>query len=258
MGNPESGSRFPAEVSGMRTSGHGTPETGREKYQRTDKERITEREKEIATMKKMIKRTISILLAVMIMVTAIPVMAAETYYDIHTSETNLLIPGSYEDYNIGSVGKAKATVKSSNTKIATVKVKKGVIWVHAKKPGKVTIITKIGKKTYKTKLTILKYENPISSVKIGNTTIKGNRFNKATTIYLSYSKYQNKKQKIKLNLKKGWKLRALSYSQRNWNMDKALKNGGSVKISGGKGFYLWIYAENTKLKRTQYINIVFK
>ena len=51
-------------------------------------------------MKKMIKRTISILLAVMIMVTAIPVMAAETYYDIHTSETNLLIPGSYEDYNI--------------------------------------------------------------------------------------------------------------------------------------------------------------
>ena len=84
MGNPESGSRFPAEVSGMRTSGHGTPETGREKYQRTDKERITEKEKETAIMKKMMKRTISILLAVMIMVTAIPVMAAETYYDIHT------------------------------------------------------------------------------------------------------------------------------------------------------------------------------
>ena len=148
-------------------------------------------------MKNIMKKVISLLLAVMIMVTAIPVMAEEPYYDIHTIETNLLIPGSYEDYNIGSIGKAKATVKSSNTKIATVKVKKGVIWVHAKKPGKVTITTKIRKKTYKTKLTILKYENPISSVKIGKTTIKGNRFNKATTIYLSYSKYQNKKQKIK-------------------------------------------------------------
>ena len=79
-------------------------------------------------------------------------------------------------------------------------------------------------------------------------------YKRQTTIYLSYSKYQNKKQKIKLNLKKGWKLRTLSYSQRNWDMDKALKNGGSVKISGGKGFYLWICAENTKLKRTQYIN----
>ena len=209
-------------------------------------------------MKSIMKKAVSLLLAVMIMMTAIPVMAAETYYNIHTSETNLLIPGFYQDYNIGSIGNAKATVKSSNTKIATVKIKKGVIWVHAKKPGKVTITTKIGKKTYKTKLTILKYENPVSSVKIGNTTVKGSRFNKATTIYLSYSKYQNKKQKIKLNLKKGWKLRAVSYSQRNWDMDKALKNGGTVKISGGKGFHLWICTENTKIKRTQYIDIVFK
>lgn len=70
------------------------------------------------------KKVISLLLAVMIMVTAIPVMAEEPYYDIHTSETNLLIPGSYEDYNIGSIGKAKATVKSSNTKIADSESKK--------------------------------------------------------------------------------------------------------------------------------------
>lgn len=209
-------------------------------------------------MKNVMKKAMSLLLAVMIMMTAIPVMAAETYYNIHTSETNLLIPGSYQDYNIGSIGNAKATVKSSNTKIATVKIKKGVIWVHAKKPGKVTITTKIGKKTYKTKLTILKYENPVSSIKIGNTTVKGSHFNNDTTVYLSYSKYQNKKQKIKLNLKKDWKLRAISYSQRNWDMDKALKNGGTVKVSGGKGFYLWICAENTKIKRTQYLNIVFK
>ena len=209
-------------------------------------------------MKNIMKKAISLLLAVMIMLTAIPVMAAEPYYDIHTSETNILMPGSYEDYNIGSVGTAKATAKSSNTKIATVKIKKGVIWVHAKKQGKVTITTKVGKKTYKTRLTFLNYVNPVSSVKIGSTTVKESRFNKTDTIYLSYSKYQNKKQKIKFNLKKGWKLRAISYLQRNWDMDEALKNGGSVKIAGGKGFSIWVCAENTKIKRTQYINIVFK
>lgn len=39
VGNPESGSRFPTEVPGMRASGYGPPEAGREKYQRVDKKK---------------------------------------------------------------------------------------------------------------------------------------------------------------------------------------------------------------------------
>lgn len=51
VGNPESGSRLPTEVPGMRASGYGTPEAGREKYQRVDKKSIKEREREMVMKK---------------------------------------------------------------------------------------------------------------------------------------------------------------------------------------------------------------
>ena len=37
VGNSQSRRRFSPEVSGMRTPGHGIPQTGRKKYQRADK-----------------------------------------------------------------------------------------------------------------------------------------------------------------------------------------------------------------------------
>lgn len=37
--------------------------------------------------------------------------------------------------------------------------------------GKTVITTKVGNKTFKTNVTVYKYANPISSIKIGSTTI---------------------------------------------------------------------------------------
>ena len=259
VGNPESGSGFPTEMPGMRASGYGTPEAGREKYQRTDKERITEREKEIAVMKKMMNRTISILLAVMIMVTAIPVMAA--------SQTSVYIPkksiytwypsftgGKYEIYH-GMVSGAKATVKSDNTKVVTARFVKNELLVTLKKPGTANLKVKVGKKTYTSKVVVKKYENPLESVKVGKTTIKGKAFNKNNITSVKYSKFANKKTAIKFNVKKGWKVTVVAYGEKKWQQLPNIKNGSSVKVKGGKGFKFLALVENKKTGQTESVVI---
>ena len=75
MGDPESGSRLPTEVSGMRTSGHGTTEAGREKYQRTDQERVKRREE---LLMKFIKRSFMLMtMLIFLIVMSLQVQASE-------------------------------------------------------------------------------------------------------------------------------------------------------------------------------------
>ena len=73
-----------------------------------------------------------------------------------------------------------------------------------KQAGTTTTSIKIGSKTYKTKITILKYKNPIVSITINGKKISGRKFNKTDVIRLNYNTYKGKKNKITYQIKNGW------------------------------------------------------
>ena len=161
-------------------------------------------------------------------------------------------------YYLAEVGKRKVPVKSSNKKVATVKIRKGIIWVTPKKPGKTTIFVKDGKKTYRCVYTVYKYVNPITSLKIGKNTYPGKLYSKNAIATVKYSKFANKKTALKFNLKKGWKITYSDYRSKNWLRSKIFKNGGKVKVAGGSGFYVHAEVQNTKTKQTETIVGHFK
>ena len=98
-------------------------------------------------------------------------------------------------------------MESSNTKVATVKIKDNAIWATPQKAGTTTITVKTERETYKCTFTVYKYVNPVSSAKVGKLTIKGTAFKKNAIYNLRYSKYKNKSIAFKFKfMKKGWKL----------------------------------------------------
>ena len=141
--------------------------------------------------------------------TPVQAFAAEKqyFYLSNTSQTSISlgIHDSDEDY--------KVTV--ANKKIATIQKKPYneygrkayIYYLVPKKPGKTMTTLKNSYGTFKGYCYFLKYTNPISSMKLGNTTIKGSKFDKKDCITLSYKKYANKNLKLKAVPKKGCNLR---------------------------------------------------
>ena len=91
---------------------------------------------------------------------------SETVKVSHTSLKYYLVPTNQLYIN----GKKKfKNVKNSNTKVAKVEVTQDgkALNITTKKPGKTKITYKYGGKTYKKKLVVVKYANPVKSFKIG-------------------------------------------------------------------------------------------
>ena len=154
---------------------------------------------------------------------------------------------------------APVKFSSSNTKVATVKIKDNAIWATPQKAGTTTITVKTERETYKCTFTVYKYVNPVSSAKVGKLTIKGTAFKKNAIYNLRYSKYKNKSIAFKFNLKKGWKLRGgISYARSNWGVAKMSPNGSKIKVAGGSGFLAVALAENIKTGQRERIHIYFK
>ena len=61
---------------------------------------------------------------------------------------------------------------------------------------------KITEGTSKFYFNVVNYKNPVSSIKLGKTTIKGNKFNKTDKLSLSYSKYAKQSNSLKIVPKK--------------------------------------------------------
>lgn len=109
-------------------------------------------------------------------------------------------------------------LKSSNPSVVTVKTGKWKfpemagggyitdIFAVAKKPGTATVSFKVGSDSCKVKVTVKKYQNPVSYIQIGNTKISGSKFKNSHIYDLQYSKYANKKVKITFKAAKGWKV----------------------------------------------------
>ena len=93
---------------------------------------------------------------------------------------------------------------------------------------------------------VKKYENPVASVKVGNKTVPGSKFDADAYRVLNYSQFANKRKKITFNLKKGWSVQEVYYAQSGWMKSEDMQNGEIIKIKGGKGFQVGAVVVNDK------------
>lgn len=246
-------------------------------------------------MKKVYTKIIGILLALTVFLTAIPIQAAAMPAPTVPKQTTITYYPATHNYTtcygdkinknkcylegFSTFGRKVDKVYSSNPKVVKAAYINSNLVLVAKKPGTATVTTKIKSKTYKTKVTVKKYVNPISSVKIGDTTLTASKFKSNSNYTLRYSKYANKKVKVTVTLAKGWELpkvpfpklvdgnyeasyaKAYGYFQNGWQKSDPVKNGRSVRISGKKGLYrsnLEITAVNKTTGQKELVYIFFK
>ena len=237
-------------------------------------------------MKKTSKTLLSFLLAFgmilsMFAVTSATGWAADEH--VPASETLVAYPKPATE-SLASLSSKVSGLKSSNKAVVTAKLSKSTygtsqtyytILSVPKKAGTATVSFKCQGKTYKIKVTVKKYVNPVKSVKIGATTVSGSRFKSSSETSLSYAKFAEKKVKTTVTLAKGWKLGelyiysgnnpangsmkpAIEYMQRGWIRSESVANGGKIPVAGGKGFRIMFTAVNSKIGIREYMTIMLK
>ena len=237
-------------------------------------------------MKKTSKKLLSFLLAFgmifsMFAVTSATGWAADEH--VPASATLVAYPKPATE-SLASLSSKVSGLKSSNKAVVTAKLSKSTygtsqtyytILAVPKKAGTATVSFKCQGKTYKIKVTVKKYVNPVKSVKIGATTVSGSRFKSSSETSLSYAKFAEKKVKTTVTLAKGWKLGelyiysgnnpangsmkpAIEYMQRGWMRSESVANGGKIPVAGGKGFRIMFTAVNSKIGIREYMTIMLK
>ena len=237
-------------------------------------------------MKKTSKKLLSFLLAfgmiiAMFAVTSATGWAADEH--VPASATLVAYPKPATE-SLASLSSKVSGLESSNKAVVTVKLSKSTygtsqtyytILAVPKKAGTATVSFKCQGKTYKIKVTVKKYVNPVKSVKIGATTVSGSRFKSSSETSLSYAKFAEKKVKTTVTLAKGWKLGelyiysgnnpangsmkpAIEYMQKGWMRSESVANGGKIPVAGGKGFRIMFTAVNSKIGIREYMTIMLK
>lgn len=233
---------------------------------------------------KRVKKLFVVMLALTMLFTALPVQAASSLevpkslnYTLYSSKDASNNASKTRKKSIVWVPSKVTSLKSSKKSVATVTQSKAAgsgrfIYVNLKKAGTTTISFKYKSKTYKTKITVKKYVNPVSSVKIGSTTLSSSTFKNSSEASLKYSKFANKKVKVSVKLKPGWKLvRSMmqdgwvvstgpyfDYALSGWLKSAQVRNNSKIKITGGKGAYIFFGAVNTKTNQYEDFAIALK
>lgn len=168
------------------------------------------------------------------------------------------------------MGWGTSSYKSSNTSVVSLVSRKAyplyqikpdsspLYFMKAKKTGSSVVSYKQGKDIYKQKVTVKKYVNPLSSLKIGSLKLTS-KFNKNASYTLSYDKYKNKELKLQVKSKSGWYLtgtRSIS-NPKNCERGKWIKDGETFKVTN-KNMFLTVYATNEKTKQAEECTIIFK
>lgn len=206
-------------------------------------------------MKKVMKHIVTFVMAIALTTliagaSAMQVQAAEPTFWENSYE--FMFSPEWDGFGliVGNLAEnAKVTVSSSNKKIAVVEWDKerSTAWVHAKRIGTVNITVKVtqGGQTYKkvTKMTWVKYKNPVKSIKIGTTKYPAKFFNKNTAA--SMKKIGGKK-KVYVQLKPGYKMTGLGFSR--GGVYKNIKNGDKINFTekGTGNAVLFIYYTDPK------------
>ena len=218
-------------------------------------------------MKRTMKRILTAVLILTMVVAAVPVQAGIPQY-FPTKKTLTVYPAKtsknyfFQRTYMGAFDKKSdkvTSVSSSNSSVAEAYAIYSELYAVPKKVGKTVITAKSGKTTRKCNLTVKKYVNPIASVKVGNSTIAGKKFDTEAYRAVSYSRFANKKAKITFNLKKGWSfVDGVSYLQKNWMKSEDVKNGAVIPIRGGSGFVVITNVVNDKTGQQEAVMLLFK
>ena len=220
-------------------------------------------------MKKVLKQILTLSLVLIMVLSAIPVQAANTESSL-LKQTITLYSGksnkipffnqSYLNFGYIDTKNTSVSVTVRNPAIAKVEAKNYGVYAYPKKAGKTLVTVKIGNKTRKCALTVKDYVNPVASVKVGNTTISGKKFDTDPYRVISYSKFANKKTKVTFTLKKGWSFQydGISYFQKTWQMSEDVKNGSAVPVKGGSGFKIMTAVVNDKTGQVEHLLLWFK
>ena len=220
-------------------------------------------------MKKVLKQILTFSLIFIMVLSAVPVQAANPESSL-TKQVVTLYPGKSNKItlfnsrylNLGNIDTRNNSVSVTvrNPDIAKVEANNSGVFAYPKKVGKTLVTVKAGNITRKCALTVKEYVNPVASVKVGNTTISGKKFDTDPYRVISYSKFANKKAKVTFNLKKGWSFQydAISYFQKTWQKSEDVKNGSIVPIKGGSGFQIMTAVVNDKTGQVEHLLLWFK
>lgn len=130
------------------------------------------------------------------------------------------------------------------------------IYVKPKKAGTTVVSFKQGNKTYKTKITVKKYVNPVQQVKIGTTVQNGAKLASSSILKVSCGKNLGKRTPVSVSLSSGWSLSSMTYTQKGAQVGASMKNGDSILLQ--KGLVVNATVKNKALKQTEEITIRFK
>lgn len=237
-------------------------------------------------MKKQLKKLLTLVVALVVVLSAVPV-SAKTFSQTMEQQYIYLQPKIGCSKTIGwfhPKQKAKFTYNKKLGKMkATTKDPYGYYCYSffPTKAGKTTLITSnlsstdnyktTSKEIVKYPFTILNYQNPISSVKLGNTTISGSKFNKTDKAYASYNSFSKKLQTLKVSPKKGWTVDSVQVVNKKGMVVKSFyaafgdyKNAGKFtsakfRAYSGKGNYiLSISCRNKKTDACVKTQIIFR
>lgn len=126
------------------------------------------------------------------------------------------------------------------------------------KTGTTVISYKARNNTYKQKITVKKYVNPLSTLKIGSLNLTS-KFNKNASYTLSYDKYKNKNLKLQVKAKNGWSISGNRYITSPKIIDRGtfVESGETFKVTK-RNASLSIYAYNDKTGQFEECLILFK
>lgn len=218
-------------------------------------------------MKKKFSLFLSLALALVMILGVVPVQA-------HTFSRECTLYSAKDKYSTGdsknkvflaSYTGAVTEVTTSNPKVATIQTvgddDGGYLLLILKKAGKTTIHYSYNGYSITEKVTVRKYKNPVSSIKIGKTSISSSKFKTKTSYTLKYSKFAKKKSAVNIKLAKGWRLEGQGFTvlpkgaTQTYGM---VKNGSSIKVKGGKGYVVSFRAVNQKTQQVEDFEIIFK
>lgn len=220
-------------------------------------------------MKNIMKKFMGVILSLTLALTVIPAAAAEAAPSVPASQTvyktSATQSSTYGYIYIQNLSKSskitKSSVKSSNTKVLKPSMLthsnygnssthayfngqkdskysynnySAEIGLQLLKKGTSTVSFKIGSKTYKTKVTVQNYTNPIKSITItgiksGSSTNLVNLTKKSSNASLKLTK-TNKNVQLKVAAKSGWKINNI-YFYDNTNMSSYYFNSYSKPVS---------------------------
>ena len=209
---------------------------------------------------------IALVMAMTILFTAMPVSAKTTK---KTSSASIVVAATVkkapEAVFLGATltKEGKAIVKTTNKSAGTVKRKKiGVLYAYyftPKKAGKTTITLTTKKQIIKRKITVAKYQNPVSVIQIGGNIINGSKYNKTDRMYLKYSAYAGRPHSFRVIPKPGFRLTYLC-AKNKAGAEIAYINANDLiyPTGGARNYILEMRFQNMRTNVTYNTEIVFK